>query len=222
MTIIYLDQNAASNLALAQAGSQWEAIRSFLADAFSMQRIVCPMPGETLVESAPCDRATRLAIEDFFQSVSGGTTFRSFWEILADKTLAMVRRDHDAVAFSTMRRGWGARDEIAFLTEQSHADTRERMKRRIQGYTFPSGAADMPAEEIFRSGSLGRCGMFWRDLEKFVATPTTRASRYEVPWLMADLIANGLTVPEGRQLGEAVRFHKWEAIFVNFLRSVAW
>ena len=216
MTITYLDQNAASYLALGKPGSQWDAIRSVLTEAFPPQRIVCPMPVETLVESAPCDRATRIAIEDFFHTVSGGTRFRSYSDILIDKTLVLVRPHHEAVAFATMGYGWGARDEAALLTKHSHAEARERMTQRIQAYTFPSGAAEMSAGEIFNSSSLDRCGMFWRDLEKFVAIQTTPASEYEVPWLMAGLVARSLTVTEAQELGEAIRHHRWEAIFVNF------
>ena len=216
MTITYLDQNAASYLALAKPGSQWEAIRSALVDAFEQRRLVCPMPVETLVESAPCDRATRIAIEDFFNSVSGGTRFRSYSEILIDKTLALVRQHHDAVAFATVGSGWGARDEAARITKELHSHARNRMRQRIKANTFPSGAADMSPDEIFRSCSLDRCGVLWRDLQKFAAVPTTLISEYEIPWLMSGLIAQGLTTVEAERLGEAVRYHKWEAIFVNF------
>ena len=216
MTIAYLDQNAASYLALAQPGSQWHEIRSALAAGFLEQRIVCPMPLETLVESAPCDRATRTAIEDFFHSVSGGTRFRAYSEILVDKTLALVRADHEAVAFAEMGSGWAARDEAARDTREFHSQTRDRMIARIQTYNFPAGAEDMTAEQIFRSSSLERCGMLWRDLQKFVLTPATPATDYETPWLMSGLIAHELTGVEAQQLSEAVRFHHWEPIFVNF------
>jgi hypothetical protein len=190
VTIVYLDQNAASYLALPKSGSQWQAIRAALLKGFEEQhRIVCPMPLETLVESAPCDRAIRTAIEEFFHSVSGGTRFRSFSEILVDKTLALVREDHNAVAFGTIGFGWGARDEAARIARESHSQTRERMTRRIEAYEFPSGAGNMSAEEIFRSASLDRCGMFWRDLQKFAAVPTTPASDYETSRLMTGLIA---------------------------------
>lgn len=216
MTITYLDQNAASYLALAKSGTRWEAIRSVLVDAFDKRRLVCPMPLETLVESAPCDHATRIVIEDFFYSVSGGTIFRSYSEILIDKTLALVRQHHDAVAFATMGSGWGARDEAARITKESHSETRERMRQRIEANTFPSGAADMSADEIFRSCSHDRCSTLWRDLQKFAAVPTTLISEYEIRWLMSGLIDRGLTTVEAQQLGEAVRYHKWEAIFVNF------
>lgn len=217
MVIAYLDQNAASYLAMPKSGSEWEAIRTALTKGFEeQQRIVCPMPLETLVESAPCDRAMRTAIEQFFHSVSGGARFRSFSEILIDKTLALIREDHDAVAFGTIGSGWGARDEAARIARESHSQTRERMTRRIEAYEFPSTAANMSAEEIFRSSSLDRCSMFWRDLQKFAAVPEMPASGYEIPWLMTGLIAQKLTVVEAQRLSEAVRHHQWQVIFVNF------
>jgi hypothetical protein len=216
MTIVYLDQNAASHLSVPKSGSQWEAIRAALVEGFQKQRIFCPMPLETLMESAPCDRAMRVAIDEFFQAVSGGTRFRSYSEILIDATLALIRQHHEAVAFGTIGFGWGARDEAARIAKESHNQTRERMTRRIQASEVPFGAATMSADEIFRSASLDRCGMFWRDLRKFAAGPTTLASDYEIPWLMTGLIARGLTVAEAQRLAEAVRHHRWEAIPDNF------
>jgi hypothetical protein len=216
MTITYLDQNAASYLALAKPGSPWDTIRSALCAAFQTQRIVCPMPLETLIESAPCETAVRIAIEEFFQSVSGGTRFRSYPDILIDKTLVLIRPHHQAVAFGIVRYGWGKRDEAARITKDSHEKRRERMNQRIQAYTSPSDAAGMSAMEIFRSGCLDRCGAFVRDLEKFADVPTTSVSEYEISWLMSGLIDRGLCVTEAHELRETVLCHKWEAIFVNF------
>ena len=216
MIIGYLDQNAASYLALAKPGSPWDAIRSALGAAFQTQRILCPMPLETLIESAPCEAAMRIAIEEFFHSVSGGTRFRSYPDILIDKTLALIRPQHEAVAFGIMGYGWGRRDEAARITKESHAERRERMKQRIQAHTSPSDAAGMSAMEIFRSGCLDRCAAFLRDLEKFAEVPTTSVSEYEISWLINGLVRRGLSVTEAHELHEAVRCHKWEGIFVNF------
>lgn len=216
MTIAYLDQNAVSYLAQAKTGTHWHAIRSALTTGFEEQRIVCPMPLETIVESSPCERATRTAIEDFFLSVSGGTRYRAFPEILVDDTLALVRPHHEAVAFEEMGSGWAARDEAARDTREFHSQTRERMASRIQTYTSPPGVAKMTAEQIFSSSSFERCGKFWRDLQKFAKTPTTLAADYETPWLMSGLIVHGLSPPEAQQLSEAIRFHRWVSISVNF------
>jgi hypothetical protein len=216
MIIAYLDQNAASYLALAKHDSPWAAIRSALCAAFQTQRIVCPMPLETLIESAPCETLVRIAIEEFFHSVSGGTIFRSYPDIFIDKTLALIRPHHEAVAFGIVGYGWGKRDDAARITKESHAERRDRMKQRIQAHTSPSDAAGMSAMKIFRSGSLDRCAAFLRDLEKFIDVPTTSASEYEISWLINGLVCRGLSVTEAHEIHEAVRCHKWEGIFVNF------
>lgn len=174
------------------------------------------MPLETLIESAPCETSVRIAIEEFFRSVSDRTRFRSYPDILVDKTLALVRPHHEAVAFGVIGYGWGGRDEAARITKESHAERRERMRQRIRAHTSLSDAAGMSAMEIFRSGSLDRCGSFLRDLEKFADVPTTPGSEYEISWLMSGLTSRRLSVNEAHELGEAVRCHKWEAIFVNF------
>lgn len=127
MMIVYLDQNAVSYLALAKRESQWYQIRAALTKGFAEQRIVCPMPLETLVESAPCVRDTRTAIEGFFRSVSGGTRFRAYSEILVDETLALVRPNHEAVAVAEMGCGWAACDKAARDTQEFHSRNLEQM-----------------------------------------------------------------------------------------------
>jgi len=216
MTIAYLDQNAASYLALAQVGSPWGSIRTALVDGFQERRLICPMPVETFVESAPCDRATRTAIENFFRSVSGDIRFRSYPEMLVDETLALVRADHEAEAFAMIGSGWGACDEAARATQEFHSQTRKRMIARIQEYNLPSNVKDMTAEQIFRRSSLDRCGMFFRDLQKFADNPATAPTDYELSWLMSGLITQRLTAAEAEQLSKAVRYHRWEPIAVNF------
>jgi hypothetical protein len=145
-----------------------------------------------------------------------GTTFRSHFEILIDKTLALIRPQHQAVAFAMIGYGWGTRDEAARITKESHAESRERIKQRVHAHCSSSNAADMSATEIFRSGCAERCGTFLRDLEKFVAIPTTAVSKYEIPWLMSGLICRRLSASEAQELCELVRRHKWKATFVNF------
>jgi hypothetical protein len=58
--------------------------------------------------------------------------------------------------------------------------------------------------------------MFWRDLKKLEVDPTTPVSDYEIGWLMKGLIGHQLTAEEAGKIGEAVLFHKWERIPVNY------
>jgi hypothetical protein len=46
--------------------------------------------------------------------------------------------------------------------------------------------------------------------------PETPVSSYEIFWLMKGLLSHELTVVEARNLSEAVRHHRWEAIPDNF------
>jgi hypothetical protein len=213
MQLVYLDQNAASNLARAEG--EWQNIRALLSEGFQRQQISCPMPMETLLESAACDRALRVAIEEFFESVSGGTRFNSYTDILINETLALVREAHQVVLFGLIRHGWGEREEAAQAIRESWDQDRDEMTTRVRGYTFPEGAENMTVEEIFRGSSLERCARLWRDLHKFLSEPRTLTSEYESSWLMRGLISLNLSPDEAMNLCRAIQEHKWDAIPVN-------
>lgn len=74
--LIYLDQNAASYLALHDRASRWGTIRALIEEGCQSGQLLCPMPLETLAESAPCTRSQREAIEEFFRVASGGLCFK--------------------------------------------------------------------------------------------------------------------------------------------------
>jgi len=215
MVTVYLDQCAASYLAKAEAGSEWELIRDKLTVAFSAGRIFCPMPTETLVESSPCETQVRIAIEDFFRSVSNGERFFDIWDLLIDETLHLARPDYVIYPFGAIGAGWGRLDEEARIARESHTVSREKMRQRIEAHTYAPGAANKSPEEIFQSGAKNRSLMFLHDLKKFEADPTTPVSDYELGWLMKGLMRHGLTTVEASQIAEDVRFHRWERIAVN-------
>jgi hypothetical protein len=81
--IVYLDQNAASYLAMSANDQYWAALRSSLRSGYEQKRIVCPVPLKTLVESAPCPQNQRVAIDQLFKEIGGGITMKAFHELLA-------------------------------------------------------------------------------------------------------------------------------------------
>ena len=174
------------------------------------------MPTETLVESAPCETQVRIAIEEFFRSVSNGERFLSMWDLIIDETLCLARPGHVICPFGAIGAGWGRRDEAAGIAKEANAMGRERMHQRIEAHTYAPSAASKTPEEIFQSGIEDRCGIFWRDLKRFEKDPTTPATDYEWGWLMEGLMWQGLTTAESIKIGKAVLFHKWEKIRVNF------
>ena len=91
MFVIYLDQNAVSEIVVAHNGSPWFKIRELIESGFYTDRIICPIPPETVLESAACRELTRLSISEFFKKYSANLAFRSLADLLIDHTIAMVR-----------------------------------------------------------------------------------------------------------------------------------
>lgn len=211
---IYLDLNAASCLAT-PPDSKWTDIRHCLMRAVQCGVCLCPMPLETIVEAAPCDRARRAAIAEFFAAVSGGLAFRHFEEMVVHSTIQLIRDGWPVPSFALTRQSWTS-DESA-TNFRSLADAqRQRMIKRMADALAPDGADAMSLKEIFDRISKERCEMFYRDLLKFLEEKSTPITYYEIPWLMKGLILHGLNADEARNLGEKIRYHKWEAIPENY------
>jgi hypothetical protein len=107
-------------------------------------------------------------------------------------------------------------DEIAAIYHSIADETRQRMIKRMANACVPDGADAMLVNEIFDRISQDRCGMFYRDLLKFLEEKMMPIADYEIPWLMRGLILHDLNADEARDLGEKVRYHKWEAIPENY------
>ena len=214
--IIYLDLNAASYLAVPPRDSDWSDIRQRLLQAAQSGDCLCPMPLETIVEAAPCDRPRRIAIEQFFASASGGLAFRHFEEMVVHSTIQLARPNWPVRSFVMVRLSDWTSDKIAAISHSIADETRQRMINRMANGSAPDGADAMQVKEIFDKISQDRCGMFYRDLLKFLEEKRTPIADFEIPWLMQGLILHDLNADEARDLGEKVRYHKWEAIPENY------
>ena len=170
---VYLDQNAASRLATEPDGSEWGTVRRLLLRGREMQRLFCPMPLETFTESAPCVRATRIAIDQFFAAMSGGIAFKSYGTILTEATLASVRDVPCPPPYYILQGEWGGNDEAASITAERHTQARDRMQARMERYEQLSGLETQSRDDVFRSVLSERNAMFWRDLGKFVREPVS-------------------------------------------------
>jgi hypothetical protein len=90
------------------------------------------------------------------------------------------------------------------------------MTDRMANAPAPEGAEAMSVKEIFDKIAADGCGMFYRDLLKFLEDENGPIDDYEIPWLMRGLMLHDLTAEEARDLGEKIRYHKWEAIPENY------
>jgi hypothetical protein len=213
--IIYLDQNAVSYLSSAENAS-WATLRHVLIEAFEAERLVCPMPFETLVESAPCHAELRRKIAGFFEAAGGCIAWRLFKDILADATMNLVRPSHTIQVFCRIKSSWADRDPSA--VENAHRQARENMTARVLAYKRASGAETMELDEIQKSSVEERCGYLYRDLGRYIKDHT--CSNYERSWLMRKLVGWGLTGKEADDLREGIRLRKWEQIPENFFDAL--
>lgn len=214
--IVYLDLNVASEMALAPPTSAWSAICEKLLEEVRKERCLCPMPLETIAEAAPCNLSQRVAIEEFFVTASRGVAFRPHTDMIINSTMALVRDGWPVPWWVPVKAGWAADEEFMTATQKESDESRQQMTKRMAGANPPPGAEAMDVKQIFDQISAQRCGMAFRDVEKFQSDSSTAIDDYEIPWLMNGLIKRQLTSSEANQLGERIRFHKWEAITENY------
>jgi hypothetical protein len=210
--IVYLDLNVASEMALAPTTSEWSAIREKLLEEVRKDRCLCPMPLETIAEAAPCAPSQRMAIEEFFVTASRGVAFRPHTDMIINSTMELVRDGWPVPWWVPVKAGWATDEEFMTTTQKESDESRQRMIARMASANPPPGAEAMDVKQIFDQMSAQRCGMAFRDVEKFQSDPSTAIDDYEIPWLMNGLIKRRLTQTEANLLGERIRFHKWESL----------
>lgn len=217
MTIVYLDQCAVGGLAERQP-PLWRDIREILEAGAKAARIICPLPTETLFETAPFqNRALRIEIEAFFSETSVGYRFRDFGERLIDNSVALARPDFEIESLQyTHFQGWAGRDDLVSSLAQHRDDGREHLSETISEHRYPPEAKSMSFDEIFRSAEKDRSDMMWRDLGRFLEGVRSKGE-FELPWLVGGLVEQRMTDCEAKLLREAVRSGKWIKIMENKL-----
>src|SRR6266536_1261913 len=94
LVTISLDQNALCYME-PRAGtiisSSWSAIRTLLISGVDAGKVVCPLPSETVWESAPLARERYERVRALQNRLSGGVAFKPFSRVIAEETLALVR-----------------------------------------------------------------------------------------------------------------------------------
>ena len=62
-----------------------------MAEAADNGKLIAPIPKETIIETLGCRQETRVAIRNFSMRLSKGLFFKSYFTMLAEETLALVR-----------------------------------------------------------------------------------------------------------------------------------
>lgn len=216
MIIVYLDQCAVGCLAEREPPI-WEEIRRILEDGFKAERIVCPFPTETLLETSPCDRELRLEIEAFFSKVSGGYRFRDFGERMVDNSIGLVRPAFEVEHLAKINfNGWAGRDDMTSSLKQIRDHGCKSISEIFSHHVYPPEAKSMSLEALYRNAAMDRNDMVRRDICRFLKGVSSREI-FEIPWLIEGLIQHRMSHYEAERLRDAVENGKWGQIMENQL-----
>lgn len=215
--VVYLDQCAVSEMV---NNPKLGGLRSFMEAKAGDGLIVCPLPFETILESSRCGKAeTRNAIFAFYKKASIGLLFRSFFDILADELLTLVRPDWGASAFSFTDSMEKLRD---FSAEScvNFSNLIENKNSILKKFNRNSIDKNSTFEETLESVSLEPVSLLWRDLRRIVdSNGSVEASSLECPKVSKLLLQRGVTNYEAENLAEAIRFRKMETIPVVYCHN---
>jgi len=215
MKVVYLDQNIASRLAMAAAGTEWGRIRKLLQQGFIEKKIICPMPFETLTESSACRQKKRNAIAQFFNEVSGGVSLKHFTTLVAESTVALVRDDYPIIPYTVLAESWSDDDHSASFIAGEHAKMKGRMTKRQDQFIPNPDPQETTPSTIFQGVEEERCGMIYCDLEKMELDPTCPDDDFESPWLVETLRNSKITTREIEDYKMGIEWLKKSALQNN-------
>jgi hypothetical protein len=176
MKIVYLDQNAASFLAKSNSEPIWQEIREALADGFRDRKLICPLPFEGLVETAPLPLQLRQSIQALFWELSEGVAFEAFTEMSNELTLALIRPIPNWSPWLIWKPIWAEMESAAQRVKCDWKSEKERMTERMKGFARSPNLEAMTERELFRAVAAQRSGRICSDLDCLLAGRATETS----------------------------------------------
>jgi hypothetical protein len=172
---------------------------------------LCPLAYETVLETASCHDTKRVALADLFSKISGGWKIKCFDELIIEEMIHLVRRQPIRLL---------SRYDNLVPVEQDHTvhvrrtfeDAKSVMEARVLAFQYQPEQLGRSVEEIRKSTSLDRAGLFYRDIEKLLAGQT---EGLEIPGIGEDLSRAKFTLQELAELSEHILHHRLDAIRLN-------
>jgi len=215
MQVVYLDQNAASYLAK-PAGPIWGEIRESLSEGLGRRKLICPLPFECLVESAPRDLQFRQSIQSLFWQLSAGVAFKDYTEISSELTLALIRPTPHWSPWKIWKPGWAEMEGVAKNVSANWKAEKEHMIERMKDFLRSPKVEVMSIRELFHAVAAQRSGRLLSDLNRMLESRIAGGS-LNYPWLIEFLISMQVSPAELEALKRAVRHHGWASIPIHAL-----
>ncbi len=224
MKVVYLDQNAASFLAKPNAKPIWREIRYALADGFHNRKLICPLPFECVMESAPKPLEFRQAIQALFWELSQGVAFKEYTEISSELTLALVRPTLEWSPMIFWKPIWAEMESAAQKVKSNWQAGKERMNERMNGFVRSQNLELMTERELLRVVAAQRSIRICDDLSSLLAGRANEES-LNCRWLIEFLVSANLAPAEIEDLKRAIYDHEWANIPIHafdILLSAKW
>jgi len=221
MKLVSLDQNVISNLAKNERDPFWRDLRERLVAGVKAGKLLCPVPKETLAETAACSRELRIRIRDLHQELSLGYFFKDYDKIEGEETLALVRPGLRLWLYERGRWKAAEDDGVNQALAKRIRDDQEIMRRRIKALSPPADLHKLTVKEIRARVLAERCGSFCRQVERMLTgQPLDPADDLQID-LCHYLVSQRITKAELEQLVERILTHAWEAIpLVSFAAAL--
>ena len=211
--IVYLDQNAASLLAKPDSEPIWKEIREALAEGFGDRKLICPLPFEGVIESAPCSSELRKLIQGLFWQLSEGIAFEEFTQMSNELTLALIRPIPNWSPWIIWKPGWAEMVDVAQKVASDWKAEKERMTARMNGFVRSSNLEAMSERELFHTVAKQRSIRIYNDLDCLLAGQVNGSLM--LPWLIEFLISENISPAEIEALKRAIQYHGWEKIPIH-------
>ena len=224
MKIVYLDQNAASFLAKPKPEPIWREIREALAEGFRNRKLICPLPFEGVLETAPRPLELRQAIQSLFWQLSEGVAFKAFTEMSNELTLALIRPTSTWSPWIIWKPIWAEMEGAAQKVKSDWKAGKERMNERMNAFVPSPNAEQLTERELFRAVAAERSAWICSDLDCLHAGRVNESS-LRCPWLIEFLVSENLSPAEIESLKRAVQYHGWAKIPIHafeILLGVKW
>jgi hypothetical protein len=212
--IVYLDQNAASYLAKPDAEPVWKDIRAALLERVRDERLICPLPFEGVLETAPRPLKHRRDMQALFWQLSRGLAFKAMPEMSSELTLALVRPVSDWSPWVFWKPIWADMEAAAQKVSSDWRNAKLRMVGRMGSFVRSPNVETRSEREIFHSVACQRSVWICNDLDSLI-TGGAGGESLKCPWLIRFLVSQNISPAETISLKRAIQHHGWAEIPIH-------
>ena len=214
MKAVYLDQNAVSYLTKSNPQPIWLDIRKALENGFLKQKLICPLPFEGIMETAPRPLELRKAVELFFWRLSNGVAFKPFFEMSNELTLALIRPTSGWVPWIKWKPIWAGMENVALKVTSDWKAEKVRMTARVNAFVRSPNLKTMSERDIVHMVARQRSLWICKDLDYLLARKVDE-NLMKCPWLIDFLVSERINPPEIEMLKHVIKNHGWAKIPIH-------